>query len=522
MRHLLSGSIFVLFPFIFTVITQGSDIYKAIYDRANQRTTRTYLKSFHKYPVEHDALVVDVVENYKDISLVQQFEIFKKLTNDLGMAEMPVGSFNSRAVAARKQIVGFKPRVSRPEKVCVEASKLLSSFLEKDPNISARVALEALKLRGGCDLKFPSIVEVTNWLKYRKESLRFSEPREIENKNNKLQRVDEQVSAPPVSSSSSSSSSFTLSSDEDFWNDTRQALSDDYEDVLRPHKVNEQIPTASTSSASDDEFWNDMRQALSDDYEDVVQASDSFHSDRRGAAVEECVPSIGTSSQLASHEMFPGSQTYRTLLERANQRMAEAPVAWGKARTKYTSGHDDLILDIVQTFKKEKSLPKQYEFFASLLKDLHMVEMARRTFYQRAGAVRRGIAGYCRRPVKKPAVGVEASKSLEYIFEGNPDISEADAFKSLALNVNMDGESSLPLRRNVRSWLKYRRASRHILGEKHQQSQTSSSSSSDQDFWDDMVLTLRDPNEEDAHNVEALSHLNDEQSSRKRRITTQY
>ena len=522
MIQLLSGSFFVLYLFI--TPGQGSDIYKQIYDRANQRTTRTYLKSFHKYTVEHEALVKDVVENCSDKSVVQQYEIFKQLTKDLGMAEMAEGSFNSRAVAARKKS-GMPQRISRRPKVGVVAEKLLNSFLEQVPNITAQNALEALERQWGSDSNLPSISEVANWLKYRKDIFRFSgpsvdEPREIE-KNNKRQRLDEQVSAPPVSSSSSS--------DEKFWNDMRQVFSDDYEEeVVRAHRVTEQISStsSSSSSASDDEFWNEMRQVFSDDHENVVQAQgSSLHSDRRGVAVEEGVPS----RESNENSMFAESQTYRTILERANQRMAEAPVARRDARKKYTSRHTALIMDIVQTFKKEESLPKLYEFFSSLLKDLHMVEMTRSTFYDRAGRLRREIAGYCCPSMKKPAVGVEASKSLENIFEGNPKISEADAFKALAMNINTGDALSLPRRRDVRSWLKYRRASRHILGEKHQQSQTvyhqastSSSDKSDQDFRNDMASILRDPDEEDAHNVESLLNLDDEQSSRKRGITTQF
>ena len=102
MRYTLAGSILLIVSLFKTA--QGSDIYKAILDRAMQRNTRTYLKGFQKFTVEHDALVKDVVENYKNEGLSHQFEIFKQLTKDVGIVEMGKQTFYSRAYMARRQI----------------------------------------------------------------------------------------------------------------------------------------------------------------------------------------------------------------------------------------------------------------------------------------------------------------------------------------------------------------------------------------------------------------------------------
>jgi hypothetical protein len=104
---------------------EGSDIYKAILDRALQRNTRTYAQGFHKYTVEHDALVLDVVKNYNDQDFTQLFEIYNKLAKDAGLAAVERGSFHARSSSARKRIGQSVERNSRDGKVVVGTWKLL-------------------------------------------------------------------------------------------------------------------------------------------------------------------------------------------------------------------------------------------------------------------------------------------------------------------------------------------------------------------------------------------------------------
>ena len=328
-----------------------SEIYQGILDRAIQRnTSRTFLKGSYKFTAEHDDLVRDVVRNYyRREGILRQFEIFSQLLADLGMNEMSIGSFKARATAAKKEIGETRKAISRPSKLGVEATEFLNSLLQGNPHISAQHAFANLELHlASVREPVPPIADVKSWLKYRKSILRFS----IKDRTRIMETVE-------------------LGS-----KNKRQ-------------KVNQ------------DGAGNEVGLAISEDPEEVGPAT-------------ECVPSREKTfdPQLVNVGMLTESLPYKILLEKAKKRMAETPPQTNLKRSlKYTSSHDDLIMDVVKSFKRDESLPKQYEVFKSLVKDLDMLEMPKGTFLDRAYAIRRRIWGYCRDFASRPTVTAKVLKS---------------------------------------------------------------------------------------------------------------
>ena len=383
-NNILWASVFV--SMLLFSASDGSDIYKEIYDRARQRTTRTLLKKNHKYTAEHDELLKDVVKSYAgDQSNVRQFEIFDQLLAELGMTQISMSAFSERALALRRETGDISQEGnSREPKVRVETwKKFLDSLFQENPTISGSAALRALESQSRCsdNLSLPSVQTVRRWLK-----LRRAKP---------LSRLEEEE---------------------------REVF-----------------------------LCN----------EDVV-----------------------------ANESENGAEAYMTLLTRARERRSSTSTVL-KGHQKYTSAHDELIMDMVKTTLngRQASRSDQYEIFKKLIKDLDMVNMSRGAFDERSAAARRFLLGSAASACgRKPTMGEATSRFLEALFEENPKISEKDVLQALE-----SMQRPLPTRATVRYWLKYRRSRRRLAERCH----SSSSSSSfreidDADVWREVALALAD------------------------------
>lgn len=476
MRNIFLATIFVL------ATGQVTDIYQEILARAMQRNTaRTYLKGSFKYTAEHDDLVKDVVRNYNGHgSLIRQLEICNQLLADLGMTEMSKGSFKERAAAVKQEMGENRPAINRPSKVGLEGTKLLNTLLQRNPNISAKHAFEYLNLHlGGVGSSVPSISDVRNWLKYRKSVLRYSSMDRVPvgetvfTLGNEIKR--QKMGQDITSTCASALSSGAGYDDDKFHSQVSLSLADNGDEVGE-----DATGSVLWGDRKDDdvEFWNDVNFLLSEECDPSIENSSSSNNVNGGSIIAE-------------------SQKYGMLLARANQRMGEPlPQTNAKQRSlKYTSIHDDLIVDIVKTFKREESLPKQYEIFKNLLKDLDMLEMPKSTFLERAGSVRRHLCGY-----RRGTVRVETWKLLKSVFDVNPEVSDREALESLEAN---------PLIRvgaDFANTLKYSRAASRI-GRMRIEGKMSS------------CPKVYQQEEVNAQNVQSLSSSEYEPNSRKRKIT---
>ena len=202
------------------------------------------------------------------------------------------------------------------------------------------------------------------------------------------------------------------------------------------------------------------------------------------------------------------SETYKMLLRNAMLRRERTFLR--ESSKQFTYEHDAVVMDVVKTFNRDASIPRQYEIFKKLIEDLGMVAMAQSSFAERAGAARRFLGGdpFCKK--KTPSVGVAASQFLDSLFDNNPKITGTEALKALEAQP-LDGNSALPSCAKVRHWLKHRRAMRRFSDDafgisnkrqKLEQPQSGSLSESNEvDFWNELTQALADEGEDEMHSV---------------------
>ena len=180
MSKFLSATVVLLGLFAHSAGSSSAadDFYNALLYRASQRDTDgRHPKRSGKFTAAYDDLIMDIVQTYNGReSLSRQREIFNRLVSQLGMLEMSKTQFNQRAGAVRRRLGDFNKQSSRRiPTVGVEVAELLDSIFNEDPTISVHGAFKALEQRmSGLDCALPSIVEVVNWLKYRRCLLRRS------------------------------------------------------------------------------------------------------------------------------------------------------------------------------------------------------------------------------------------------------------------------------------------------------------------------------------------------------------
>ena len=171
-------------------------IYGMLLGRARQRmeTQPTSSKGFKKYTLAHDQLIMDVVECLKSAGSYRKYEIFNRLTADLGMVKMEWTTFLTRACLAKKQTCNSEKQNTRRPKIGFEASHILGSILDENPRISGDAALLALesKLRAlhNGDFHVPSTEEVRKWLQYTRKTRRFADIQQLNLGGSNAQGVD--------------------------------------------------------------------------------------------------------------------------------------------------------------------------------------------------------------------------------------------------------------------------------------------------------------------------------------------
>lgn len=204
----------------------------------------------------------------------------------------------------------------------------------------------------------------------------------------------------------------------------------------------------------------------------------------------------GSSSAVADDE------TYNALLYRASLRDLEEPVP-PKRSGKFTTAHEDLIMDIVQTCNGRESLSRQRELFNRLVSQQGMVEMSQTAFNQRAGAARRKLGEQSSRRI--PTVGVEVSELLASIFNEDPTITGKGALKALKQRMG-DRECALPSIIDVVNWLRYRISLLRLSSEEKSAKATcSGNKNEDQDFWEELKASLAEDSEELLVSEESIS-----------------
>ena len=157
------------------------EYYKTLLARATQKIeTEPSLKQVETYSSLHVQLLLDVVKHFKDAGVSGQYDIFKQLTAELGIREMPRNTFTSRACAARKHLGGCSDRKLREPKVGFEASKQLQIIIQKNPRISTRDAFRAVESHLlSIHAIVPSMKSVDNWLNYRRAALRYADQEQV-------------------------------------------------------------------------------------------------------------------------------------------------------------------------------------------------------------------------------------------------------------------------------------------------------------------------------------------------------
>ena len=163
------------------------------------------------------------------------------------------------------------------------------------------------------------------------------------------------------------------------------------------------------------------------------------------------------------NERLNNEGIYGMLLGRARQRMETQPPASWRRFKKYTLAHDELMLDVVNSFKSE-SVSRQYEIFNQLTSDLGMVRMEWKTFSGRAAQARKQTGDPAKIKTRKPKIGLEASNLLESFLHENPKISTKDAWKALEskLLVLHHADAPIPSLSQVTNRLQYNRRSRRF------------------------------------------------------------
>ena len=257
-----------------------SETCKMLVRNASIRRGRTFLKgSSGMYTSEHDALVMDVVKTFnREVSLTRQYEIFQKLTADLGMVEMSRGSFAERAGAARRYLGGDPVCKKRTPSVGVAASKFLESLFDENPKISetdAFNALQAQPLDGSSPL--PSLEKVRHWLKHRRSTRRFSD--------NEVGIANERQKSEAQSGSSREPD------DVDFWNELSKALAED-EINSSSHSGSSRIQ----NFGNDADLWKEVPSDLADD----IGGSEVWSSSSSSSSlVPDCIYDVGLWKKIA-------------------------------------------------------------------------------------------------------------------------------------------------------------------------------------------------------------------------------
>jgi hypothetical protein len=119
-----------------------------------------------QYTIEHSELIADVVTTCEFLTVGEQYEVFRLLSEDLEILEMSRKLFYARARSARKRTgCSAKSRAL----LNPETAKVMKSIFETNPEISAAEAHEALQARG---FDVPSLDDVRNWLKNHKSYLK--------------------------------------------------------------------------------------------------------------------------------------------------------------------------------------------------------------------------------------------------------------------------------------------------------------------------------------------------------------
>jgi hypothetical protein len=156
--------------------------YKTLLARASDKMeTEPSLKQGKKYSSLHVQLMMDVVKTFKDAGVSGQYDIFKQLTADLGIREMPRNTFNSRASAVRKHKGNCSQRKLREPKVGFEASKQLQCIFQENPRISTTDAFKAVEsyLLSIQAAGVPSMKSVSHWLYHRRATLRYVDQEQV-------------------------------------------------------------------------------------------------------------------------------------------------------------------------------------------------------------------------------------------------------------------------------------------------------------------------------------------------------
>lgn len=119
-----------------------------------------------KYTLEHSELIEDIVSTCDFLIVGEQFEVFRRLIEDLGIPQMPQSVFNARARAVRQRTgcTVISRSLLDPETV-----KVMKSIFETNPKISTDEAYAALR---GKDGPMPSVDDVRKWLNNRKSHFR--------------------------------------------------------------------------------------------------------------------------------------------------------------------------------------------------------------------------------------------------------------------------------------------------------------------------------------------------------------
>ena len=440
-------SIFVLLV-LFSTVEGSPNTVQAILDRARQRTlSGTALKKSRRFTAEYDDLLRDVVTSYSgDEKLSKLYNVFTTLLSHLGMDTMSQGRFYQRAGEVRRS-----PSNTLTNKGASEPSDPVSCFIVTDPQRSAgepenfhTVANLASFVRDDEDqFRATSSEALVSARKENSPTLLKAKLGNEEVYRMLLERARLRIDTQPASSRRVKK--YTLAHDQlimDVVNYFKSATSSGKYEIydalaselgmvkMERNTFIGRAYKATKSTGGDCAKQNKREPKIALEARRIL---DSLFQKNPKLSINEAWEAF---ESLPHHGVVPrpSIQDVRNRLQdlRATHRFAvvqqldvEEGIAPGEVTLleeerveKFTAGHEDSIMDVVESCSGGESVSRQYELLKTLSLDFGLVDISR------------GVAGAPqKRSETTPDIGKADSEILHCLFERNLEISQGAALK---------------------------------------------------------------------------------------------
>ena len=506
-------NIFVLFV-LFSTVEGSPNTFQAILDRARQRTlSGTALKKSRSCTADHDALIRDLVTSHSENeSLSNLYKVFEKLLAHLGMDAMSEGSFNHRAGEVRCQLrrlpsntvttLGASKPSSEDPEFCITVndqkcsareldkrrrfdtdSNFARSMLDNDDSDMGELGQETIEALENQDMLISSSEDLAMAKKDDSTLLNA-------NLDTKYTLAHDQLIMDVVNSFKSAG----LSRQYEIFNQLTADLgmvemerntfvgraSHARKQAGDPAKRNRREPGIGFEPSRILDFFFQENPTIS-----INGAGDSPKASEH--EVSHRVQDLRASRQIDMEEGIAQVSNDPVTETRQEEAIKSSSRKNSSRRIKtFTAQHDDLIMQVVKRTREGETVARQYELFKRLSHDAGLEEMSRSLFGWRVTAARRQLWGAPGEPSARiPAVGVANSEILNNLFEMNPKISPAAAFKALESLPRGTHDSALPSMALVRNWVHYRRSMQRFVKPKNIPGESSSSVREPQDDDED-------------------------------------